>query len=1548
MSDILEFLKTQPPPSILPEKKPILTGGGPSRIMSESNIPKETQKTFIPMVTPPDETNLEIERIKGLFEIKKRALQLDEDPGEAFAKVDLARYYSERMGYDFQQAINQLPLIDKAYMGKFQSAKISLDRVKREYELYNKLYDLSKLYVKLGRGDRSDNVLNSINEIEKVVATYKDLEEKGPLVEQLMRGPLTQMPRWLRSSSTAIKTGAWFAAGAMATTAALGQTPPLTALPEEAITVPAAAIAGFKAGYEIGTLWDLQEFSAGLAYRELMSYQDEQGRKLNPIIMTVAAELSGVAEAFTEWLQLSTIFKGLKGVSGTVSNALVKFLGGGKFAKFAVLYGGTMAKETGQEVGQSLLGNFITELGIAASNAIEGTDIPQKTPEEIGKEFLDTLKTTPKVFALTILPGSIAGSFVETSISEKGRTVGKIERPIEETKITETIQSIEPSIKAEMKIAEEIETVTKEEEAVKVEVPVIEKVPVETMEAELPDIKSNKGIEADLWTKATKNIPTELWQDRIKSFSVESTGERGVSGKYENGHISLDGSDLRTLIHEISHAIELGEFGDRPSIAEARIALRDADLKTSPRDRVTNLFEHFWGEYETAEAKWLKENRLDLYQKIAIETKAGIIAEEVELPAEKVIEISKKESKIRKEYEKQTIEQLAQELTETEGTGKRVIRKAIAVGKKEGIGTTKVHQEEIKTRAKVRKEQSIRLKKVVKDLNDALAKTEKMSPQHAKSIRNLLENIDLVKRQKKTILDLSKTREFLANNPEAEMPDYILKKLELLDKKNLNDVTLEDLEDIHDAVMHHVHLENKKQFLRERGRDIKFHNALQTAMNELKDPGKLAKRTVGGQQFKGIKQIGRALRDTFGIRHNHYDLIIRKIAGANSMNERVFFDAVKEGIREQRRYRQNVFKQLQQDIEESNLGIKHLDKWLNEVVQIKDVKELSELTRGERIAVYLHSLNDDNRNSLIAGGIGFRHSDMPNKVYRITATELDQILNGMSEAEKKIAEPMRKLFKEQGKAIAKPFYELNGYELKLEHNYYPKDTMPVGRGGEASVDIEKEDALEQFKGKFVRVGLSKGMLKSRRGVKVPLYVNSVAWDINKSVMNSAAYIGLETPLKNASRLLYNRSFRAKMEDAYGPTLWKEIEQSLRDIAGEWKSYTSLEEVLLKMRNVLTKSLLGLNPFVTLKQVLSFPGAWIYVKADYLTQGLIDYALHPKEIKTRHLQYSPDFIDRLNKGYNREVSDVLKKIGAERMVFGGTKDITEAGMIPIQKFDEITVSPIMHGAVLQVLDEFQEGKLSREVKKALDMIDKDIPLDSDKQMELAYKFADYVVNRTQPTFSAEHLAPLQRGKPAEKLFTQFGSYTNQALNMIRHAIQDVKETGDAGAYAKLAKALITTVGVNTLGIYGIDRLSNWIYGKAFQLITGRQPEKKEPETIWEYMVYTVSGFIFMLKDLVRSIVSKIKRGTFAGYDMELPIFMMANTVGDTVANMWAALFNESFDKRSKAAGNAIYSTVQSALMSFGLPFIFIWREAGKIMLKELMGTSKKNPMGRRKK
>ena len=521
----------------------------------------------------------------------------------------------------------------------------------------------------------------------------------------------------------------------------------------------------------------------------------------------------------------------------------------------------------------------------------------------------------------------------------------------------------------------------------------------------------------------------------------------------------------------------------------------------------------------------------------------------------------------------------------------------------------------------------------------------------------------------------------------------------------------------------------------------------------------------------------------------------------------------------------------------------------------------------------------------------------------MTPDEFNAIIESLTPEELAFAgDHVSEIFEDQADKLNEVFLEKNGFPMPREENYYPKEVMPIKRG----VDFEKEEALEMFKGKWVRVGLSKGMIKERLGSKKPIYLNGLTYDVNKSVMRSGAYIGLEISLSNASRLLYNPDFRFELTNRYGEVTWREIEQALRDIAGDWHTYSTVEELLMKTKNMIATAMLGLNPWVMMKQVVSLPLYGVFVKPEYVMRGLIDYVFHPEEIKTRHKMYSPEYLERIEAGFSRDVADIAKAT-SEKRVFGGKKPLTERVMGGIKFFDEQAVNPGMQGAVLQVLDEFKAGKLSREVKIALDIDNADIPkLSPAEQMQLAYKFADYVTERTQPMFSVEHRAPLSRGTPVEKLFTMFGAATNQFLNLIRRSYREAKRTKDPQANAKLARALFYVVVVNTLAIIGIDEIRDRFYGRESSSFIGR-------------ILKGLSAYFFFIRDLTASVISKIEKGTFLGFDVSSPIQRPIQLMTDSLASGYTAINAKNKSKRNKAATKFVNSSLEFLLMTRGLPY-----------------------------
>lgn len=786
-----------------------------------------------------------------------------------------------------------------------------------------------------------------------------------------------------------------------------------------------------------------------------------------------------------------------------------------------------------------------------------------------------------------------------------------------------------------------------------------------------------------------------------------------------------------------------------------------------------------------------------------------------------------------------------------------------------------------------------------------------MSPQHAIPIRDIQTQLDFAKPSTKTLASLNNTRTYLENNPDAELPDYVFEDLTRLEKLNRDDMTLDQLRSLEKSIAHHIHLERTKRKIKVGREQKRAKKVLEDSIAEMKPPPEVKMKIIKSQKTDTgrTKKVGRLLKDTFGIRHDHYDLIVESLAGPNSTMDKVLYQEVKEGIINQLRYRQKVYKTFQNDVNMQDFMKKHKIKntttWLNEKVTIGRW----ELTRGERMALYRHSLNENNLRHILEGGVGFKHSDTPFLPQTITGEEVNNIVNSLTEAEREWSgKPVNNLFDNQHVALNKTFYEKNGYELPKETNYYPIEVMKTA----LPKDLEAESILEELKHKWVRVGIKKGMLEHRVKSTLPIYLNNIAYDINKSVMNAAAYVGLEMPLSNASKLLYNRGFRAQIYNRYSPQTWIEVEKGLRDIAGDWQSYTTTEELLMMLKNRLSTAILSIS-FAIPKQLLSFSLYNVYCKAEYLTQGFVDYAQHPLELIERHKSYSPEFAERIEGGYSRDVADVFKT-GAEKKLTKGKRSVPEKLMGGIKLFDINAVTPGMQGCVLQVLDEFEKGKFSPEVKTALNISEGDIPrLSSEERIKLAYKFADWVTERTQPMFSPEHRSSLSRGSAVEKLATQFTSFTNQALNLIRRTWRRAQDTNDPQMHTKLAKVLFYLFVVNTGGVMVIDTVRDRMY---------RREQKKRRgigERYGEAVLDSVFSYFYFLRDLEKSVVSKVKRGTFTGYDISLPVLGFADKTGDMISNGIRMFAERKPAKREKIAKQFIDDIISIITMSQGIPY-----------------------------
>jgi hypothetical protein len=790
------------------------------------------------------------------------------------------------------------------------------------------------------------------------------------------------------------------------------------------------------------------------------------------------------------------------------------------------------------------------------------------------------------------------------------------------------------------------------------------------------------------------------------------------------------------------------------------------------------------------------------------------------------------------------------------------------------------------------------------DIEQAMKRTTKMDPIYKAEIEQLTEDLDMViRRTSKKMTRLENTQKFLLQNPDHDMPSDVMDDLVLLNKTQWGQLSPDQMDNIHRGVLTAMALNDQKNELRVGKKKRDFEETAIATVVEMPKTRKLRRGEYADLKKKGkILSAGDYAKNLVGIAQSRPDVVIEKLFGGEGVGRDVIGRQIEDGASADYGYRQEVFNDFQRSLIDKGFEVNQdTSKWIEEEVDIKGLDLPRKLERGQRISIYLHTLDQDNYESMLTG-IGFRDSKNPNTIYPITKEQIQAVVDSMDADEKAWAEAARETFKKTGQDQQDEFFNQNWWRPTMRDNYMRKDTMAAGRN--VGLDVESEEFLEDVKRKNYRVGVDKRQLIERQDVRVPIYINNIAVELNDAVMRASAYVNLEAPLKNAHKLLTDKRVRqAILKQRNGAAAFQYLNKYLRDVAGEHEVYGDFSKGIQKLRAGVTKYALGGNLWVATKQALSYPFAAMYVKPKYLMLGAVDETFHPRKTKGMHEQYSARFVERVEGGFSRDIAEAMKKNTAARRLLNDKKSFGQWIMKPTRAVDAKTVSGVMSGALRQAIDEFAEGKLSREVQDALgsdtDLVDIQ-NMSSEEQLTLAYKFADYAVSRTQPMFSPEFLSQLQRGREIEKLFTQFSSFTNQELNMMRRALNDAKK----GNYRKLAWFAASFV-ANGAGVWAIDRARDIARGK----------DEEDRDTLLQKYLDSTFGMYYGLRDIEKAVRSEYQD------NIELPI----SRIGEKIVSSISALV-DAFDpeaspkKRQQAWGRFGESALDVLMMRIGIPYV----------------------------
>ena len=704
---------------------------------------------------------------------------------------------------------------------------------------------------------------------------------------------------------------------------------------------------------------------------------------------------------------------------------------------------------------------------------------------------------------------------------------------------------------------------------------------------------------------------------------------------------------------------------------------------------------------------------------------------------------------------------------------------------------------------------------------------KKMRPEYKERIEGILSDLDIMNTSDRKLERLSKTKEYLEENPDAIMPERMLRELEKIDKKRLRDLDAREIRLINDAISHQVKLEKLKNKLIFGKRYFELKDAIEKAVKninskvvEIKSDSNLIDSSIKEPRVGSLRQI-------FTVDSYNPELITEILdRKKHGVIKRVIYGGIDEGITAVLRDQQEAHDMIEKEIKGINIEKwsthfqakeKNIDYQTTRMTNGREIK----ITKGDRISFILHSKNNKNLNHLLKGG--FRFESNPLKKYKISKEDLNVIVDSATPEEKKVADVFYNFMNvfQKGK-LNEISLDLNGWEIATERNYWPIRTIRLDR-------IRDELKLSKNFNQSTLEGM--GILKERTNAKNALIIEDAFKVIYSHLKKTSAYYGLAKPLRNAKMLLHDGGFIKNVEKVYGRHYQKALEEYIKAVEGTSQDTEGIEKLTADIINKLDVAILGMNPFVMLKQPVSYLMAATEIDIKYLIKA-IKTTVPAEEIK----KMSPQLRDRFEGNVNRELGE-LGNVGAIRKFFTGKTVLSNKLMDGIRKFDYGTIGRVWNAVKFEVKDLHPELK-------------------GDDYMKAVTKRAEEVIRLTQLTFNIKDRSAIARSKNIfVRIMTKYTSQRNKNYNAIRRSLLKYDTSGHGNKdKAKVAKDLFIILIASSFLIDMIDELRNRLYGR-------------KKQGLFSHAVNVVSNsmsYVYFIGGLFQSIISKIKYGSYGGY------------------------------------------------------------------------------------
>jgi hypothetical protein len=784
------------------------------------------------------------------------------------------------------------------------------------------------------------------------------------------------------------------------------------------------------------------------------------------------------------------------------------------------------------------------------------------------------------------------------------------------------------------------------------------------------------------------------------------------------------------------------------------------------------------------------------------------------------------------------------------------------------------------------------------------SEVKQLRPEFKGPIQNIIDQVTSIKPGQKKIRQLKSLAEFLEREETNEVPQSKLNELKLLEQKPLADFTVQELEDVVTSVQTFVKLNALKNKILVKNKLKEFTEIEEQAeTNILKNFDELEDSVNELDTFQQNKENGL------------YSKIKQFLFGSDSLNAEYKAEELDNG--DKGVIWQVVYKDLAdgakrtlevqhqaEDFFDEKIGDIDVKRWSKAFVKLtkKDLKSKEridkkvdtfdfkledgrtvKMTIGEKISLILHSRNINNRRHLTKGGFNFTTSVHAKPVV-LTPADLDSIVESATKDELRVANAMSEYLNTvQKDNINDVSVDLLGKEIATELNYWMIRTNLL--------DVRRSNKELFKKMSFAKKTLEGlGIFKERQSASNAIILEDAFTAILKNIHQTSAYVGLAKPLRSVKALLGSNKVQRAMINVNRRSYLRSLQRYVEQVEGESTRTDNFEELTQQLINKLDAGILGLNPFVILKQPISYMLASTEMDADLLAKS-IRGRVTKAEIEEMK-KHSTWIRDRLEGNVTREMGEV-SRVGRVLRFFVKEEVVSQRVMEGIRRFDSLAIGGIWRAAKLEIKN--KNPNLNPRSKEFFEKVD-----------ERAWE----VIRRTQPTFHTVDRSTVGASRNlALRLSTKYSSQRNKNWIVIRRAFTRYNRSHKTPRdRARLATAITVLGFLSPLMLIGIDRLRDFLYGRE------RQAGFFKSMTL-DYLKIEL-GNIYLLGDLVSSITSKIERGTYAGFDINNPVSSTANDlatiIAESVRSVEQAITGEKY-KSGRKKGEAKW---KSSVARFG--------------------------------